>query len=204
MRFAIRPAPAIVILTLVLAGAAGRAGIALAGDPPGPDCPPGALLEGEPDCHDGYYDSFNGGCYRGVGWEEIYPPGQDTAVMCGKSGTYLRDDLPYRDTDWFVTYAGEAGSVRLTLQATFEVVLALIYGTDCATPLYEYVTGVPFESIQLTYPVEPWQEFWVFVGPNTFVDVPCGSDYVLGLEGIWDPIEATEKTTWGAVKQVFR
>ena len=60
------------------------------------DCPPGAFLELEPYCHDGFVDTTNIGCN---GSPPIFQYPLFPTHVCGTSGNY--DDNTYRDMDWF-------------------------------------------------------------------------------------------------------
>ena len=61
-------------------------------------CPPGALIEGEPPCVDGYVDNFNSGCTGNPQiWQTINPQAGGCAVMCGRSCASVLE----RDSDWF-------------------------------------------------------------------------------------------------------
>jgi hypothetical protein len=145
------------------------------------ECPPGAQIEGEPPCVDGYIDQYNGGC-GGTAWSQIQPQGGDCGTMCGRSCTYLYQGMSYRDTDWYeVTSAG--GPLSVTGIAEFPLQLILIYGTDCANLQYVYDTGTPCESITVSWPLEADQEAWIWVGPSVFNGVP-ESDYTLDVCGI--------------------
>jgi len=165
-------------------------------------CPGGAELEGEPVCHDDYYDSYNGGC-NSVGWQDICPQNGNHAVLCGESGTYYYFGLSYRDTDWFRVY-GTGGTMTATLEGDFNTQLIFIYGTNCASPLYDYTTGVPCSPVSLSRTVGAGVETWIWVGASQFSGIPCGSDYVLTLDGIYCTGTATENATWGNVKSLYR
>lgn len=149
-------------------------------------CPAGALIEGEPDCYDGYVDMYNGGCNSTPQvFQNICPQaGTSAAVMCGKSGTYLYQGLSYRDTDWYQVY-GNGGTLTETCEADFPLQLIFIYGTNCASPLYDYTTANPCQSVSLSRTVGAAVGAWMWVGPSQFNGVPCGSsNYVLSLSGI--------------------
>lgn len=168
-------------------------------------CPAGALLEGEPDCYDGYYDSFDGGC-NGAGWLTICPQNGSEAVMCGKSGTYLYQGMSYRDTDWFSVW-GTGGTMTETCVADFPLQLIFIYGTNCSSPSYDYTVAGPCQSVSLSRTVASGVEAWMWVGASQFNGVPCGSNYVLSMSGIGAGgpcTSATENKTWGTVKGLYR
>jgi hypothetical protein len=52
------------------------------------ECPVGALLEGEPDCYDGYVDSYNGGCNSNPYVFSVLDPAGGTITLCGTSGVF--------------------------------------------------------------------------------------------------------------------
>ena len=165
--------------------------------------PPGAFPEGEPDCYDGYYDSYDGGC-NGSGWIYTCP---DSQTFWGNSGTYLYQGLSYRDTDWYSTW-GTGSTMTETCVAEFPLLLVFIYGTSCADPRYDYTVAHACQTVSLSHTVAAGVEAWMWVGPSQFNGIPCGSHYVLSLSGLGPGYpcggEATEPTTWGAVKSLYR
>ncbi len=150
-------------------------------------CPPGALIEGEPPCADGYIDEFNSGCGGDpMVWTPINPQAGGCAVMCAKSCTFLSNEgWELRDTDWFESI-GTGGPVTVTGTAEFPLQLLLIYGTDCANLLYLYGLGDPSEPVTLSWPVDAGESVWFWVGVSTFSGWP-ESDYVLDVCGIQNP-----------------
>jgi len=173
--------------------------------PPPLDCPPGAQLEGEPDCYDGYFDSYNGGC-NSTGWTNICPQDGDHAVLCGKSGTYLYNGLSYRDTDWFLL-EGCGGQVCATWTSSFPIQAILIYGPDCNNLLYDLGTGGPGQPVTLCRNITG--AFWLWAGGSQFNGIPCGSDYTIDVTGICDipgvdcGAVPTESKSWGAIKNLY-
>jgi hypothetical protein len=145
------------------------------------ECPPGAEIEGEPPCVDGYHDLYNGGC-GGIAWTFIQPQNGDCATMCGRSCTYLYNGISYRDTDWYdVTAAG--GPVSMTGTAEFPLQLLLIYGTACNNLQYVYADGPPCQPVTLSWTFEAGQDCWLWAAPAVFSGVP-ESNYVLDVCGI--------------------
>jgi hypothetical protein len=176
--------------------------------PPPLDCPAGAQLEGEPDCYDGYYDSYNGGC-NSVGWTNICPQDGDHAVLCGKSGTYLYQGFSYRDTDWFLLEAC-GGQVCATWLASFPIQAILIYGPSCTNLQYDLATAPA--NVPVTLCRNLTGEFWLWAGASQFNGIPCGSDYTIDVTGICDipgadcgpPPVPTESKSWGAIKNLYK
>jgi hypothetical protein len=170
-----------------------------------PSCPDGGMPEGEPDCYDGYYDATNGGC-NSEGWTLVCPDeGTNTQQMCGTSGTYIYEGLNYRDTDWMQVY-GDGGTMTATCCASFPLQFILIYGNppDCNNLQYDLITANPFEEVSLSRTAGAGEELWVWVGASVFSGVPCGSEYLLTMEGIWCQTTATEETTIGKIKSLYR
>jgi len=171
------------------------------------DCPAGALLEGEPLCGPDYYDTTNGGC-NSTGFELICPQSGTTAVMCGQSGTYTYFGSSYRDTDWF-RVTGTGGTLTATVNAEFAVQLILFYVIDynCVNYQYNYTSGPCGQDVSLSYNIGNNVETWVWVGPSVFTGVTCGSEYLLTLTGIGNGPDCipvpTEKTSWGAIKNLY-
>lgn len=167
--------------------------------------PPGAQLEGEPDCGPNYVDTYNGGCGSNpTAFQTLCPElGTSTAVLYGKSGTYLYNGLSYRDTDWFEVF-GIGATVTATLRGEFPVQLILIYGTDCAYPVFDFVQGNPCQDVSLSHYLAVGQSMWIWVGPSVFAGPPCGSHYMLTVENTMCWVTADDETSWGAVKKLFR
>lgn len=140
------------------------------------ECPQGAAPEGEPPCGDGYDDTYNSGC-SGDTWTEIH-----SCEVCGKSGTYTTDGIDYRDTDWY-SVVGSGDALSVSCVAEFPLQVFLIYGTNCANPLYDYVTAGPCEEATLSRVIGAGQEAWIWVGPSVFTGIPCESDYTLRVQG---------------------
>jgi hypothetical protein len=153
--------------------------------PPSLVCPPGALIEGEPPCVDGYIDQYNSGCGGSPPvWSPINPQATGCAVMCGKSCTFGEPGLS-RDTDWFESF-GAGALVTATCTAEFPLQFLLIYGTDCALPSYLYGHGDPGVPVTLTWTIGVGEVVWFWVGNQSFWGWP-ESDYVLDVCGIKDP-----------------
>lgn len=172
------------------------------------ECPVTAVGEGEPDCHDGYDDAYNGGC-GAAGWLEVCPQGGTSAVLCGTSGTYNGGVV--RDTDWMQAW-GSGGTLSATVEAEFPVQLLFIYGTNCGALQYDTATGDPCTPATLSRTVGAGVPVWLWVGPSQFGGVPCGSKWVLTVDGIsaggqCEPTAIAEgmaTESWSVVKEIFR
>lgn len=178
--------------------------------PPPLECAPGSLLENEPPCGDNYVDGWNGGCNSTpYVFQPICPPSGDTAVMCGKSGTYLYQGYSYRDTDWFKIW-GAGGTMTATAQAEFGFMMAFMYNDNpsCSNFTYDYVIGDPNVPYSLSHPGTMGNFYWVFMAPSSFYGIPCESNYVLQVSGIYanptDCVSPVEHKSWGAIKNLYK
>ena len=170
------------------------------------DCPSGALDEGEGDCFDGYFDTYNGGC-NSTGWLVVCPQDANNAVLCGTSGTYLYNGGGYRDTDWMLAY-GNGGTMTASLRAEFPVQFIFIYGLDCNNLVYDITTAGACQDAVLSRNVAAGTPVWLWVGASVFDGVPCGSNWVLTVDGLGsgegcEPTPVVEKS-WGEIKGLYR
>jgi len=160
--------------------------------------------EGEPECHDDYVDSYNGGCSsEPTVFQPIWGDGQGLAALCGESGTFLFNGFSFRDTDWF-QIVGAGGTVTASLHAEFRPQLIFIYNADCGNLEYSYASGSCWDTLALEHTVESGAIAWIWVGPSVFNGVPCGTRYLLEVTGISGSPTSAEGPTWGDVKQLFR
>jgi hypothetical protein len=170
------------------------------------ECPEGGLQEGEPECGDGYVDSYNGGCNSTPHvFQPVWGSEEGTAVLCGKSGTYHYLDWEYRDTDWYEVF-GTGLPLEATLIGEFDVQLILIYGADCDDLQYILVTAPGCESCALSHVVDSGAKAWIWAGPAGYTGVPCGADYLLELTGITPGVISPvgQPPSWGEIKRCFR
>lgn len=146
------------------------------GCPPEPIvCPPGAVLEGEPECFDGYIDSYNGGCNSTPNVFQTLT--QCCGTICGKTGNFNSGST--RDTDWFEFTTTTSTQVDISITAEISINLLLIDGNlGCGTinivdQDYAYVG----DTARITYTVGPGT-WWIWAGPD-FDNSPCTSQYIL-------------------------
>jgi hypothetical protein len=176
------------------------------------DCPPGSLLEGEPDCFDGYLDAYNSGC-NAPGQPVFSPipcdPDGGGVTICGTYGGFIYNGLSYRDTDWYqiIIPPGPNANVTWCVTGELDTLVGRLNGSlGCAAPAFDDYAYGP-ECTQLcvgpaSLAPGPW---WFFVatlgfGPSN----PCGSDYVATLTGYDCPPISVETTSWGQVKNLYR
>jgi hypothetical protein len=162
-------------------------------------CPPGAFLENEPDCFDGYIDVTNGGCNDPA--ETFQYPPFPTAI-CGTSGNY--DQNTYRDMDWFSFTLDTAMSLEVCVCAEFISRAWILDGNAGCAGAYTIVTaaGEPGYEVCLVAPDLLPGTYYVIISIDGWIGVPCGSVYwaTVREEG-FNPVE---DTTWGQVKALYR
>ncbi len=169
------------------------------------ECPPGALLEGEPPLVDDYEDFWNSGCggYPIYPFQPIWGQGNNSATMCAVSGWYDYYGDDYRDTDWFEVVAAGA-QVDWTIFAEHPV-LQFVILPDCnlmELVFTEEVDRCTHNTIQI--PATTGQLFWLWVAPQDFIGPVNEFDYLMDLSGIRDDPVPIEPVTWGAVKAMYR
>jgi hypothetical protein len=193
--------------------------------PPPPECPPGAILEGE-GCADPYDDFYDSGC-NGAGYIELGCT-EDQIVCCGTIFNYESAAAPgtlRRDTDWYLLDL--TGDLTITSTSYYESSGSLYYicipSTGCADSYIPY--GIHLGSRELGTlaadltvldedPESPWfgepQEWAIFQSKNyydgTWYDCldPEAWPYVLTVDGLSCGATPTETDTWGGVKNLFK
>lgn len=151
-------------------------------------CPAGALVEGEPECFDGYVDNFNGGCNSDPAVFSSIACSDDLEeiVLCGRYGTYFDPALgDTRDTDWYEIVLSEGTNIQLSVTGEASTQVAIVNATGgCAA--FTIACGSVFADPCLPANCNtflPAGTYWIFVATSAFAGVECGSDYVLRLRG---------------------
>jgi hypothetical protein len=165
-------------------------------------CPPGARIENELACADGYVDAINGGCNSTP--HRFTPlPCAHSVTVCGTYGTY--DQNITRDTDWYQLGV----TVPSTITATVEghglagTVLGIV-DTACPPNILasQLAPTEECETITCTAAV-PGGSYRIVV-TNLFDNTPCGSTYVLTVSGHDCPVTAAPASSWGTLKGLYR
>jgi hypothetical protein len=171
-------------------------------------CPPGAVIEGEPDCALNYVDNFNGGC-------NSTPPVfsnllcNDTGVtVCGRYGTYIGPTGgQFRDTDWYRIVIDHPVILEMCLCGSADSRIFVIDGNHPCPVLTPDILctafGPPGQTICCTVPLNPGT-YYLFAGTNVFAGVPCGSPYTFTVTGYECPPVAAESAKWTEVKTLYR
>jgi len=166
------------------------------------DCPPGAVLEGEPPLVDGYVDNYNGGCDSPGGDNPVQAVTGD--LFCGLSGWYVTDCTDMRDNDWLEILIGDSGVVEITGDAEIATHLYELANADCDdVGVVQNVTIGPCIPGTMILTGEPGSTVWIWVGPTIWENpgwVIDGYVYLLELSG---GTVRTESRSWSTVKGLF-
>jgi hypothetical protein len=175
------------------------------------ECPPGAILEGEPDCYDGYVDLYNAGCNEvPYLFQDVIPCDGSPVTYCGTGGVYYFGTSLYRDTDWYQLVTQNADVIDWTVESNPAMnfyILDGIYGCGNIGFVGSYTTTpcepYTFSNVQLLAP----GIYWLWVGASAWDPVlyACdGTFYIWTLEGYTGGATPIEDSTWGAIKGMFR
>ncbi len=167
-----------------------------------PLCPSGAFHEGEPTCYPDYDDVYNGGCNSTPPVFQTIPAAA-VLTICGESGVFPFGTSTYRDTDWYEVTLTEDRQVTLTMCSSFPSLFGFLDASlGCGAPVfYAYTTGDAFflKELSAFLTAGPW---WIFVSTADWGNYPCGSEYVLEVEGTaYSPVE---DATWTTIKALYR
>lgn len=138
---------------------------------------PGDLIEAEPVCADEYDDNFNGGCNS--------TPNVFSAIDCGETvygtyGTYVRDAINYRDTDWYRFTLPATGTVTWTVVGEAPTRVYILDDT-CPVVSLGTATAAACEPATITINNLAAGTYAAFVSPDVFAGVGCGAHYAATL-----------------------
>jgi hypothetical protein len=163
-------------------------------------CDPCAYESQEEWCYDNYVDSYNGGCNSSPYAFDILTPAFGTIGVCGTCGTYLYNTFNYRDTDWYEITVPEQIHVTWRCIAEFPLAMFLVdadAGCGNITIIdYQYVDECTEGVFELN--LEPGNT-WLFVAPSVYSGVPCGSDYTMSFEWLFETPDCVTSCPPGAV-----
>ncbi len=172
-------------------------------------CPPDAVVENEPDCSDGYVDSYNGGCNSTPAVFSDAVCNDAGVSICGRYGNYLSaEGLPSRDTDWYRIVLDHAVTLQVCACAQGDFQILILDGNHgCplgdADILASATTMNSREQICCSAALGPGT-FYLWAGALDFAGVACGSQYVLTLTGYECPPVGVTPAKWGSVKALYR
>jgi hypothetical protein len=173
-------------------------------------CEPGAMLEGEPTCYDGYNDVYNGGCNSTpFPVFQIIEPTCADITICGTTGVFEMDTGMYRDTDWFQMDITTTSYICLSGDAETSCYFFIIDGRGgCPGTTVAYGFAGPCAPVaDICYNCDPGT-WWAWVGPTSWgsggCNGWCGSVYNLTISGYGGNVTPAASTTWGRVKDMFQ
>ncbi len=150
------------------------------------DCPPGAQVENEALCANGYVDATNGGCNS---TPNVFTD-VTCGVICGETGTYLTSGgANFRDTDWYRITVGAGTYSYEGISSGYKLRL-FVMNPSCPASTIATTTSAsctPSSPLTFTGP----GTFYLFAGPDVFSGVPCGSKYRLVISGPGIPLCST-------------
>jgi hypothetical protein len=169
-------------------------------------CPPGAIAENEPSCGPDYNDVTNGGCNSTPPVFTNLECNELGVQVCGTYGTYTFQGSSFRDTDWYQFTCETAKAVNFCVcgsQPTQIAILDANQGCDLTTLVCGSEFGDPGQLVCCNA-VLPAGTYWLFVGTDGFSGIPCGSPYLLTLDGLTCPPVATTPASWTHMKSIYR
>jgi hypothetical protein len=158
------------------------------------DCPHGATAEQEPVCSSTYVDHSNGGCNSNPPVFEAVRCSKKQITICGTYGTYQYQGIDFRDTDWYEIELKVARHVRFNVIGEAPTSVFILNGAaGCSNPNVESsASGARGDSIVCEADLLPGIH-WFFVATSNFTGIPCGSRYVIMIDGYkcGDPSDVT-------------
>jgi hypothetical protein len=135
---------------------------------------PGDTLEGEPDCYDGYHDTFNPGCDGNPGTFRNIACGD---TILGTAGVFHTSSYVTRDIDWYQFNVPTHSIISMTVVSEFEPYIIISnYCPGCEGGLAES-SGLAGDTVRAsTMCVDPGP-MMVCVFPNDWSSLPCGTPY---------------------------
>ena len=168
-------------------------------------CPPGAVVEIEPECMDPENDIHNGGCNSDPPVFHLIQPSEDTIDVCGTSGTYYQSGSNWRDTDWYQLDLAQASEITFRCIPNFNMTMGFVDGREgCegVSGFHSYTTTFACYVAELTETL-PAGTWWLWVGPTEFTGVQCGELYAGELTG-YTPATPVENISWSTLKALHR
>ena len=100
----------------------------------------------------------------------------------------------------------ETNTITFCATAEFPVQIFFIdgnYGCSNIVILADVAAGACDEACCAPQTVGPGT-YWLWVGTQGFSGVPCGSDYVMTIDGFTGGGTPAESSTWGSIKGMFK
>lgn len=170
------------------------------------ECPPGAIAEGEPACGPEYEDHTNGGCNSTPPVVTHLECNELGVNVCGTYGTYSYQGGDRRDTDWYEFTIDQTKNISYCVcgsQATQIAIVDASTGCSVITVVCGSEFGNPGQQVCCNATLPPGT-YWLFVATDGFFGIPCGSPYVLSLQGLTCPSVGVQPSSWSHMKSIYR
>jgi hypothetical protein len=147
------------------------------------ECPPGSIIDPEPDVYTDYEDTWNGGCNS---VPPVFGAIDCNTTLCGTTGWYTYLGSDYRDTDWYILDLVSATDVTATFESEVGAYLFFLLDPagDCSNVTVQYqVQVVPCVVGTLSATLDPALGSWyVWVGPDVFTGTGGDHDFYVTLD----------------------
>ncbi len=172
-------------------------------------CPDGGVDEGEPPLADGAPLSFNCGCQCADPdlMSALVGDAEGELIHCARNGWFELGGSTRRDDDYLFAHIGAGGAIHIEVDAEHPLYLFQTT-TDCSgLSVIQMATAGPCSPATMDIAGAPGELVWLFAAAATF-DSPTGEtpyefDYTLRISGLLAAV-ATEQTSWGSVKALYR
>ena len=139
-------------------------------------CRPGASMEGEPDCHEGYVDEYNGGCDAET---QVFTPLELCQTVCGRGGVFFGGENWQADYDWYEVSIPEPMQLTWRVEGEFPLGAWIVDGNlGCEGAVVIAAQGaLECDRAEASVLVEPGT-YWLVVGAIAQTDsAACGAQY---------------------------
>jgi hypothetical protein len=165
--------------------------------------PPDCVPEGEPECFDGYVDTYDSGC---DGVTPVFRTLAAGDLVCAAFGTFHENPdgsgAELRDSDWYEFAVAAPAVVRLHVKCEDALPVAALYqpgpaGAPCQVVQLAGATAEAPCAEPIVSAVEAGS-YYAAIAPSMFSGVPCGTPYTVQLQEL--PAGACEIGfgPWGA------
>ncbi len=165
--------------------------------------------EGEPDNGPSYDDMYNGGCNTSDTdpWAYVQALTGDengNLTFCGVGGW----NAVGKDTDWYSVTFGASGQITWTVESEVPGWFFEIAGQVCDGELINIMALEDCEEGTVTLTGTPGSQAWIWAGAQEY-SPPSGFegynfDYTMTFTGLQEGPVATESSTWGTIKSMYR
>ncbi|MEW6250666.1 MAG: hypothetical protein AB1716_08450, partial [Planctomycetota bacterium] len=142
--------------------------------------------EGEPECHDYYIDTYNGGCDAALQRFQTIDCNLPQGGICAKSGTFRRND-PYNprgaDSDWYQLVLTQPTRFTLRIWPEFPLSFQVLRGPTCPGQIIEdYEFGGCVQAPDtITRCFSPGTYWFRFAPTHANLETACSANYAFLL-----------------------